>query len=277
MRRFLPILKAPKKITILVCLITLGFFIYQSPDLLAIARGYTTDDRDIRVGMIAALSTDSTDNNRVERGASDSSERIVGVVTTIENSVITVASGDSKVLVENEGEVEAYVSNINGEVKKGDGLVISSFRGILMKAGTTPGNIIALAVTDYSLAAPETYDIKGESAQEGIKVVKLKVNLNKEGTANSGAITDSSLSRLGQAITGKEISEIRLVVALVIFFIVVIAQGGILYGAIFSTITAIGRNPLARKMIRSELLRVIMVSIFVLLFGLAAIYAVLWL
>ena len=72
----------------------------------AIARGYTTSDSGLTAGMVAALS--NSGDSEVERADQNSGERIVGVVTTFDGSSVTLASGNSKVLVESEGDVEAY-------------------------------------------------------------------------------------------------------------------------------------------------------------------------
>src|SRR5690349_5443008 len=91
-----------------------------APMAQAIARGYSTDDTGLQTGMIVVQSANSGDSSKIERADRDNSQQVIGVVTTIDNSLVTVASGNSKVLVESEGQVDAYVSDINGEPKKGD-------------------------------------------------------------------------------------------------------------------------------------------------------------
>src|SRR3990167_4653334 len=95
----------------------------------AIARGYATDDTSLQVGMVAALSDEGS--STVERATFDNEKRIVGIVTNTENSPVTVASSDAQVFVESDGEVEAYVADIEGDVKQGDLLSLSPLRGVL--------------------------------------------------------------------------------------------------------------------------------------------------
>lgn len=241
----------------------------------AIARGYTTDDVGLQNGMVVALSADAGTGNRVERASQENSQRVVGVVTNLDNSLVTVASGSAKVLVESEGEVDAYVNDMNGEIKKGDLLIVSPLRGILAKQGDGSGSVIGIAAGDFTTANAETYPIQDGSKTKDVKIAKIKVNLNRQGATNTAKASDSSLSRLGRAIVGKEVSEIRVIIALVIFFIVLVAEGAILYGAISSAITALGRNPLGRKIIHKEMLRVVFIAVAVLLVGLGAVYSVL--
>lgn len=243
----------------------------------AIARGYTTDDSGLQNGMMVALSTSADGSNKVERASQENDQKVVGVVTNLDNSLVTVASGSAKVLVESEGEVGAYVDDINGQPKQGDLLVISPLKGILMKAGSgSTSPILGIAAADFSSASSETYNVQDSKGAKNVQIAKVKINLNRQGAANVTAPVDSSLSRLGRSIVGKDVGEIRVVVALIIFFIVLVAEGGILYGAISSAITALGRNPMGRKIIRREMLKVIGIAFVVLLLGLAAIYGILW-
>lgn len=235
----------------------------------AIARGYMSNDSGLQTGMVAALSADST----VERATQETANRVVGVVTTIDNSLVTVSSGSAEVLVENEGQAETYVSDANGEVKQGDLLVLSPFKGILMKAGDTAATVIGIASEVSTDATTYPYESKGN--QKETQIVKAKVNLNYQGSSMGTAANDSTLAKLGRRIMGREVSEARVLVALIIFIIVLMAEGGIIYGAVSSAITSLGRNPMAKKIIRSELSRIIIIAIVVLVLGLSAVYIVL--
>lgn len=241
-----------------------------------ISRGYQTDDKGLQVGMVVAFSLNSegsSDNTKVERATRDSSDRVVGVVTTLENSLVTISSGSFNVLVEGEGQVDAYVSDINGEVKKGDSLVLSPLKGILMKSGNAPGNIIGIAAGEVTNKANYTYQDNDKSKETGVGLAKI--TLTRPSSQSDAALNDSTLAKLGRSLAGRNISEARVVIALIIFVLVLIAEGGIIYGAVSSSITALGRNPLARATIRGELMRVILVAIVVLGAGVGAVYAVL--
>src|SRR5690349_6808758 len=79
----------------------------------AIAQGYTTTDTGLETGMVVSLSLNSASSTAVERATQESSNRVVGIVTTMDTSAISVSSATSKVLVETNGPVSAYVSDIN--------------------------------------------------------------------------------------------------------------------------------------------------------------------
>lgn len=243
----------------------------------ALSRGYSSGDSGVQTGMVVSLSNEGADD-QVERSTQENSHRIVGVVTTIEDSTVTISSGNSKLLVENSGQVDIYVSDINGEVSKGDLLILSPLKGILMKAPElNTSKVIGIATQSASELEQTVYQYKSGEETKDTKIAKIKTDISSLGGANSGAIaSDSSLKTLGRAVAGREVSEMRVLIALVIFLVVLTAEGGILYGAISNSITALGRNPLAKKIIRSELYRVILVAIMVLLIGLASVYVILW-
>jgi hypothetical protein len=264
------------KVQLLLCLV--GAFtliaVLSSPAALAIARGYTTDDTGLQAGMVAALSSEG--DSKIQRATQDNSQRIIGIVTTFEDSSVTVASSATKALVESDGEVNAYVSDMGGKVTKGSLLAVSSLKGVLMKVPeSTSARVIAVAAEDSSASnSDEIYNI-GDSSKT-THIAKIKVNLSLQGSSTGQGNASSPLADLGKAVVGKDVGEIRVLVALILFVIVLIAEGGILYGAISSAITALGRNPLARKVIRREMIRVIIVALAVLLVGLGAVYTVLW-
>jgi hypothetical protein len=227
--------------------------------------------------LMVALSENSTpDNPKVERASRDQAERVIGVATTIDDSLVTIASSQQSVYVETSGEVDAYVVNLDGDVKRGDLLALSPIRGILTKA-TSYYPVVAIALEDFSREEAITYTIQDGSTTREVLIHRLNVNLDRK--AVSGLTLqekESALARLGRSIIGREVAEIRVVIALVIFFIVLIAEGSIIYGAISSAINSLGRNPLAKTIIKRELIRVLFVALAVLALGVLAIYGILW-
>ncbi len=249
--------------------------LWSSVITFAIARGYSSTDKELRLGMVVSLSIASPDDSKnVERAHSDNSERVVGVVTTIGTNTITVSSANAQVIVENEGQVEAYVSDINGTVAQGDLLILSPLRGILMKSDDAANTVIGIAADIPKEQEVYTYEKNNQPLDT--KISKVKVNLNNQGSKSDLMEKESTLATLGRTLVGKEVEEVRVLVALVIFVVVLITEGAILYGAISSAIVAIGRNPLTRKAIRNELLRVVVIAILVLVVGLGAVYVIIW-
>lgn len=226
--------------------------------------------------MVVALSDSGTpDTPSVERASQDAADKIIGVATGADDTLVTIASGSQQVYVQSSGVAVAFVSDVNGSIKKGDQVSISPIKGVLMRSEAS-GVIVGLALEDFPSQNAESQQISTSNGQQTVLVARLSISLDGKLTSNAGRVVDSSLARLGRAIVGKEVNEIQVVIAVIIFFIVLVAEGGIIYGAVSSAITSLGRNPMARKFIRRELARVLVIAVLVLLIGLAAVYAVLW-
>lgn len=259
-------------------LVVAGVLFLLAHSAAALAQGYATDDAELRPGMVAALSDGSTSEDpKVQRASDGNEDRIIGVVTTPGEGLVTVVSGPDQVYVQTTGEVDAYVSDINGSVEQGDLLTISPLRGILMKAGENTATVVGTALESMGDEQADNLEIEGGDVTRDVQLVKLRINLDHRAASNQQAgVTDSSLNRIGRAVTGRNVADVRVLAALAIFVIVLVAEGGIIYGAVSSTITALGRNPMARKIIIKEVVRVLLIAMAVLMMGIIAIYGVLW-
>lgn len=256
--------------------VILGFFVLFSGLVTAISRGYLSDDRGLKPGMAVKISQENqSEDPKVERADKDEVGKLLGIATTVEDSSVTIASGNQSVYVETSGEVDAFVTDITGTIKSGDKLTISPLNGILSKANEDAKIIVGISLSDFPLSEYESHQIDTAEGKKTAKVAKVRINIDQKSLLG-GSKVDSSLERLGRSVVGKNVSEIRMVISLVMFFLVLFAEGAILYGAISSSITSLGRNPLAKDVIRKQLIQVVLIAIVVLALGLGAIYLVLW-
>lgn len=269
---FLP--RMSRKTAYILAVISMLLLLVSTVTVYAVARGYKTDDSDLKVGMVVSLLTEDT--TKVERTTPANQSLMVGVVVNADGSSLTVAQPDADVLVESEGEVQVYVSDLNGPVKKGDVLAVSPIKGVLVRANPDYSFLAGIATSDASAdASSYTLDDNGKTIQT--KVSLVSANLNRKGSQGNTTEKPSTLSSLGEALTGKYVSPVRVIVGLILFAIVIIIEGAIIYGAVSSSITAFGRNPLARALIQNELKFVAGLAVTVLTIGLAAVYVILWL
>lgn len=241
----------------------------------AISRGYQTDDNSLKPGMVVGLSS-NTDSAapKVEAATQAKLENIIGVATTIEDSSITVASSGQTVFVESGGEVKVYASDLNGTVKQGDQLTISPLNGVLTKADNNSKIILGTALEDFPQTGLKDHEINTDEGKKSTSIALMRINLDTK--LVTGSSPGSSLEKLGRSIAGKEVSEVRVIVAMIVFLMVLFAEGGILYGSTSSAITSLGRNPLAGQVIRRQLFQVMLVAFGVLSVGLTSIYLILW-
>lgn len=241
-----------------------------------ISIGYKTNDSSLKSGMVAALSSDSTESSpMVEAATEEDLQRIIGVTTTVEDSSITVASSGQTIFVESGGEVRVYVSDVNGEIRQGQQLTLSPLNGILAVANDNSRIILGTALEDFPAAGSQSHEIDTNDGKETTNIALMNINLDTKNLVNTSEAA-SSLEQLGRSVAGKEVNELRVIVALVIFLLVLFAEGGIIYGAASSSITSIGRNPLAGRVIKKQLFQVMFVAFGVLSVGLVSIYLILW-
>ena len=244
----------------------------------ALTSGYFTNDTQIKIGMTVSLSDDSTaERSLVERASISNPDKIIGVVVSLEDSLLTVTSEDSQVYVSTTGEVNAYVLDINGEIKQGDSVTISPVRGILMKASETSASVTGIALEDFDSAEAETIEVDNEDGNQTAKLEQIKINIDPRVARGAPVEGQSYFERLGRVFTSKEVSEVQVLAAFVIFLVLLVVEGGLMYGAIASTITALGRNPYSKRLIYIAFLRSLGLACLVLLVGLGAMYMVIWL
>ena len=268
--------KAKSRVNFLYFLLAVAFLsLAYCSAVYGISRGYQTDDSALKPGMAVGLNPDTESNSpKVEAATESALENIIGVATTVEESSVTVASSGQTVFVESEGEVRAYASDINGRIQEGDQLTLSPLNGVLTKANTGSKIILGTALENFPTTGLEPYEINTDEGRKPTNIALMRINLDTKLVSSSGS--NSSLERLGQSIAGKEVSEVRVIIAMVVFLLVLFAEGGILYGSTSSAITSLGRNPLAGHVIRRQLFQVMIVAFGVLAVGLTSIYLILW-
>lgn len=246
---------------------------------IGISQGYRTSDKGLRLNMIAAQTSENNESTPiVERSDGNNKSKIVGIVTTIDSNLLTLTNSDAKVHVTTSGEAVMYVSDLNGAIKKGDFIASSPLSGIGMKSGDNDTFVVGVALEDFNSgsATPESVSTTQGSSRT-VLVSKLKVNVEPHDRGQKSQKQSPFLILFGQSVTGRQVTQTQVLVALVVFFLLLVVEGSVIYGAVHSTIISIGRNPLARGALYRQLLQVSWLSLVILLFGLGAIYAILWL
>lgn len=245
----------------------------------SISQGYASNDPEISVGMAVSLSIDSTpDIPLVERATLGNADRFVGIVTTIDHSLLSLSGKNTQILVSTSGTASAYVTDLNGAVNQGDELTVSPLAGILMKAGDTDSLLVGAAIENSADTGQISRQITTDKGEErSVLIWQQRMDINPRTRQIANTTSDRAfLVLLGESITGKKVGQTQVIAALVIFMLMLIVEGSIIYGAVRSSITAVGRNPLAKRALFKELLQVSWLAMIVLVFGLVATYLVLW-
>jgi hypothetical protein len=214
-----------------------------------ISRAYQADG-DIPNGSLVSLKQEN--NETVTAANSTNGSRLVGVAVSSNDSILAVDPTSGTVQVATNGTATALVSDVNGDIKVGDQISVSPFNGLGMKAA--PGSrIIGIAQTAFSAStqgATEQQVQDRSGKQQAVHVGFLRINIGV-GTSSSddGAENLNALQRLVRSLTGRTISTLRIVIALIVTVIAVAALIALVYASIFGSIISVGRNPLAKQAI----------------------------
>lgn len=240
--------------------------------LTTISQGYTTD-KTLSLGAIVSLKKDSAD--RIEAASTSNVDNLFGVVIEKESSLLSVSNGPNQVQVATSGTVPVLVSDINGAIKRGDHITASPIAGVGMKAN---GNvrIIGIAQNDMSAGKKETYKEKsGKEGSANLGEVSALINVAYFFKEPEKTLIPSVVQSVANALAGREVSAVPILVSAGIFLVTVIIVCSIIYSMIRSSIISVGRNPMSQGAIYRDLIQISALVLAILSVGLVAIYLVL--
>ncbi|HUW71927.1 MAG TPA: hypothetical protein VMV66_01885 [Candidatus Humimicrobiaceae bacterium] len=230
-------------------LIFLGLFILNglilAQELPLVARNLEVADSEARIGDIVSQAEEG-----LIRTSSPYNKNIVGVIA--EDPIVVFGKETPTTLkVVSFGETLTKVTNINGEIKKGDFITSSDRPGVGQKA-TEPGFVVGQAMQD-------------SNQEEGLVLIFVQPQkvLFPSRSISSGIITEL-FKVLPQSMTPETISEL-----LRYIFALLVGGGSFIIGflsfikALKEGLTAIGRNPLAKGSIRTAMV-LNLIGIFIL-------------
>lgn len=246
----------------------------------SVSQGFVTDDTVLRQNMAVALTGDNSDGHPLVRSTSiGDTGNALGVAVGLGDSLLAVSPIASQVYVISGGPVKVYASDLNGPIHKGDLLAVSPLRGILMKSTDKTLPSFGVALEDFDNNTAQNIHVRDKSGNDTMVKVALEninIAINPPLTSKN---QDSSnwLSNLGSSLTGQQISGIRVLASLAIFFTLMVIEGEIIYSTVSSSITAMGRNPLARSAIAKQSLRSALTAAVILISGIGVIAMLIWL
>jgi uncharacterized protein YycO len=247
----------------------------------AATQGYATQDKTITKGMAVAVASSQavagTDSKTtVEKSSVGNASKTLGVVVDPAKDAVAVSAEGGQVYVATTGSAMVYVTDLNGTVHKGDLLAPSPLEGVLMRGVDGTRGILGVAVTDFATKTAQSVTVKATTGDAKAKVALQQINMDTKFTVNTPNNGKSLLQRVGEAIVHHEVSTVQVLVALAILCLLLVVEGGVVYGAISSSIVSLGRNPLAKGTIMKGLGQITVLVTVILAIGVAAVYLVLW-
>jgi hypothetical protein len=241
-----------------------------------VTQGYQTD-QSLQNGIIIRLKSDS--KAKVEALTQEKETDILGVVVSSSESPVSLSDpGVQQVFVATYGKYPVLVSTQNGRIKVGDGVVISSLKGVGMNADDAHRVLVGKALenfADNSDAESHAKLSNGQTVALGRIMVDLAISRNPGYAGDTVAGVPRFLSRAAHAVTDKPVTALRIYAGLGIMFVCLAVAGAILYSGIRTGMVSIGRNPLAKRSILRNLITVTLMSLIVVSIGLIAVYLLL--
>lgn len=244
----------------------------------AISQDFETTTTNISTGTL--LSLVSTGQNTVQPANTSNARDLVGIVGS-EPLVELSGSNRHNVRVVVSGFAQALVSNINGNVEVGDKITASPVSGIGMKA-TTPAEVVGTAQENFAAIHTTKQTVvqqNGKTATINVGLMPIEVNTTyysaPQAQQGISSILPPALQRLANAISGQQVSSLRIFVSILALILGFAAASIMLYASVRSRIVSIGRNPLAQEALRRGFIDVALVAVGIMAVSIAATYVIL--
>lgn len=255
----------------------LGIFSWQAAtaeSIAAISQGFKTNEKELATGALVSLKSGS--QSTVQLTNTERVNQLVGVVG--DRPLVELNNNDKETQIVISGTTGTLVSNINGDIKTGDKITASPITGVGMKASDST-MIVGTAQVDLSTTSTTDKTITDKQGQQQkIKVGTIPVQVNVTYFASledEKAFLPPFLQSLANAVAGKSVSPVRVLVSALVLALGFVSIGVLLYSSIRSSIISIGRNPLSEGAVRKSLFEVGATALGILLVMLIAIYLVL--
>ena len=239
----------------------------------SISQGYSSDDELPRGAIVSITSNE----NKIEAATPRNASKILGIIG--EQSLVELSSSSDQIQVAINGTTDVLVTDLNGSLRAGDKITASPLRGVGMKA-VTSSYVVGTIQKDFSnaedITTKEVTDKSGIKREVRVGMLPVQVNVSYyQAPDEKKSVLPEFMLSLARAIAGKDVSVLRIAVAMIILLTGISAIAMLLYSSVRSSIVSIGRNPLAAAAVNRSLLEVIFLSVGVLLVMLGAVYLIL--
>ncbi len=271
--------KKPIWIAHSVSLFAMGSFIFASQaSVLAgiVGEEFVVSDN-LQNGLIVSIDPEEPDSIRL--ASLSSGKYSLGIINDSLSNAITFTKDNASLSVALSGEVAVYVSDANGDIKKGDFIGVSWLEGVGMRAlDNQDQKLIGVALEDYNPDDSSQYgSIDTADGSKDVSVDAIQVRLfSKEGSVDAiGASQSSGIENFANSVAGKNVNPIRVLAGSLIFVMGVALAGFFSFSSVRASFISVGRNPMASASIYRNLVQVSMISVAALVIGATLSYVVL--
>lgn len=239
------------------------------------SQGYMSSDP-LPLGSIVSLKNNSSD--QVTPTSTSTVESTLGIVVNDGSSPLTLTNGhENQVQVATSGIVPVLVSDINGAISQGDQITASPIKGVGMKA-TGNVKVVGIAQGEPRLndQAKQSYtDEQGHKQTIILGEVPVLVNVAYFFSQPEKTIIPSALQNVANALAGKKVDTMPILISAAIFIITLIVVASIIYSMIRSSIISVGRNPMSQSAIFRDVVQLSALVLGILAVALISIYLIL--
>jgi hypothetical protein len=232
-------------------------------------------DKALPVGSIVSLEKGSTDH--VTASSAKNSNYILGVVVNANNSQLSISSGKTnQVNVAADGIQQVLISDINGKTEVGDSVTASPIEGVGMKA-TASVKVIGVAQDSFPNNTASEASYKDSKGEHKVKVgeIPISVNVAYYYKQPEKSIIPQSIQNLANALAGKKVNPLPIIISMGIFIVTMIVVVSIVYSMIHSSIISVGRNPMSQAAVYRNVIQLSVLVVVILGVAVGAIFLVL--
>lgn len=264
---------------LLVISLTFGGVAWAADSIQAVAESYRTN-KALQPGMVVKL--DDKSQSSVTPATYNESKKMLGVTVAPSDTPVSLSSGstDQQAYVVTSGRYNVLVSDQNGTIEPGDYISISSVDGIAMKAESGQDTVLGRAAVSFdgksgviSTTSLTLRDGRRTQAAIGSIAVDVAIRANPNFSGSGGVPT--FVQNFAVNIVGKPVSAAQLYGSLVVLLLGLGIVSVLIYSGIQTSMSAIGRNPLAKQSIMHNMLQVIITALLIFIGCLVAVYLIL--
>ena len=241
----------------------------------SISQSYSTIDK-LSLGSVVSLRPNTSD--QVVAAETRYVDSLLGVVVNADNSLFSMTnSRENQVQVATSGILDVLVSDINGDIYKGDQITASPISGVGMKAVTNI-RVVGIAQGDLNTSngTQQSYtDKQGKKQSVLLGQIPVMVNVSYFYKEPDKTLVPQAIQNLANALAGKTVSTLPIIVSAAIFIITIIVVVSIVFSMVKSSIISVGRNPMSQSAIYRDIIQLSALVMAILAVGMISIYLVL--
>jgi hypothetical protein len=239
-----------------------------------ITQGYDATGQNLNIGSLVSIKPGEL--NTVEPANLSNAKSLIGVIIANNNAQVSLSSGSNQVEVATSGVNSVLVTDLNGKITAGDEITPSPIAGVGMLASDN-SEVIGVAQAAFPNVSAKKVSIKTSSGNQSADIgsIPVLVSVSYYTKQPDKTLIPSALQNLANAVAGKQVKTLPIIISAVIFIITLIAVVSIVYSMVHGSIISVGRNPMAQSAVYRNVLQMSALVVGIIIVALFAIFMIL--